>query len=115
MENHACWPVKTTLSKQYFHTNLQSALAKTCDRTAVLSVNTTDLILDWIKLLYYRKPAQNYIPPCGKKQYGVILRNESTTTRRVYRKFEAFPSAELNRCFEYKRTKYFPFFGGTFF
>ena len=42
------------------------------------------------------------------KQYGVVLRNEST--RRVYRNFGAFPSAGLNRCFDNQKKKIFSLF-----
>ena len=79
----------------------------------------TDLIVDWIKLLYYRKmkPISNGakllpVTTLQRKQYGVVLRNEST--RRVYRSFGAFPSAGLNRALVIKRTKYFLSFGRKF-
>ena len=42
------------------------------------------------------------------KQYGVVLRNEST--RQVYRNFGAFPSAGLNRCFGNQKKKIFSLF-----
>ena len=47
-----------------------------------------------------------------QKQYGVVLRNEST--RRVYRNFRAFPSAGLNRCFGNKKKKIFSLLEGNF-
>ena len=72
----------------------------------------TDLILDWIKLLYYRKMKPISIgaklllvTTLQRKQYAVVLRIEST--RRVYRNFGAFPSARLNYCFGNKKKKIF--------
>ena len=43
-----------------------------------------------------------------RKQYGVVLRNEST--RRVYHNFGAFLSAGLNHCFGHKKNKVFSLF-----
>ena len=76
---------------------------------------TTDLIVDWVKLLYYRKMkaisiGAKLLPvtTLQRKQYGVVLQNEST--RRVYRNFGAFLSAGLNHRFGNKKNKVFSLF-----
>ena len=80
-----------------------------------LWVLVTDLIVDWIKFLYYRKMkpisiGAKLLPvtTLQRKQYGVVLRNEST--RRVYHNFGAFLSAGLNHCFGNKKNKVFSLF-----